>query len=403
MSNEYVGIYGHIKKQRQQFIQVKPIIETKKKEVTQLESQLTTCTTRAHIRRRYDLQTEIAKRKKEIEELESNHGYTEFQEKIKPFLREHERCKDIFRMEDRMGKSFEPNPRSPIKKQIPSSSSSSTSSATATASKPGIMSFVQKRARTDRWVDAPNSAKRSKVVDDFLIIVQDHPPTIELLQEDTCPQCGGTMLLEVEQSILACTSGCGVTKKYIDATSNAVAYGEEVEFAAYSYQRINYFNEYLTTFQAKESNQVIQKDIDTVMQALWEARIRTKEQITLEKVREVVREKRMHHVYKQVTQIWCRITGKVPPRLAPDIEDKCRTMFKAIQEPFEMFCPPERKNFFSYSYCFYKFMQLLGYTSFLKHFALPKDKTKLADMDVTWEKICNHLDWQYVETKVDDV
>jgi len=137
------------------------------------------------------------------------------------------------------------------------------------------------------------------------------------------------------------------------------------------------------------------------MQALWEERFIDKSQITLEKIREIVRKQRLHHVYKQITQIWCRITGNSPPRLTAKEEERCRMMFKAIQEPYDRHLPPDRKNFFSYSYCLYKFMQLIGYPQYLKHFTLLKDRPKLEMMDAIWRKICQDLDWQYVESPKD--
>ena len=37
---------------------------------------------------------------------------------------------------------------------------------------------------------------------------------------------------------------------------------------------------------------------------------------------------------------------------------------------FEKHCPKDRKNFLSYSYCLFKFFQLLGYDEFLDSFTL---------------------------------
>ena len=235
------------------------------------------------------------------------------------------------------------------------------------------------------------------MLDDYLISVEGQAPKLSTHEEDVCEVCHEPLVLEPEQSLLVCVK-CRTSRNYMDATSNAMAYGEEVEFAAYSYQRTNYFNEYLTMFQAKETSQVSQKDLDTVMAVLWEQRVTDKSQITLERIRDIVRSKRMNHVYKQITQIWCRITGNPPPRLTAKQEEQCRMMFRAIQEPFERHCPQDRKNFFSYSFCLFKFMQLMGYPQFLKHFMLLKDRPKLKLMDGIWQKICKDLDWQFFES-----
>jgi Zn finger protein HypA/HybF involved in hydrogenase expression len=392
------SLQGHIYQHRKQLQNYAASIDTKKKQIEALKQEINKCTLRHQIRRKYDLQEQVSKLQSQIEHLQTGEVLHEFDEKVKPFLQEQERCKDIFRMEDRLGKKSDLVV--PSKKRTHSHLQGSSASTNTSAGGNSLMSFMRKKARTDQLLNTDDTNAKSRVIDDYMMIVQDKAPPINMQAEDMCETCKEPMLLEMEQSILACPK-CGLSKRYMDATSNAMAYGEEVEFAAYSYQRTNYFNEYLTMFQAKESSQVEIKDIMAVMEVLWEERIMDKNKITLEKIREIVRKKRMHHVYKQITQIWCKIRGTKPPRLTSQQEEQCRLMFKAIQEPFERHCPPERKNFFSYSYCLYKFMELLGYSQFLKHFPLLKDRPKLRAMDAIWKKICEDLDWEYRESPME--
>lgn len=390
--SEVTSLQGHIIQQRKEFDGQKAVIEEKKQQIKAIHIEIAKCKERYQIRRKHDLQEQIEHLEKEIEQLQSGKTVEDFEEKVKPFLQEQERCKDVFRMEDRLGKKVDTlaSNRGGKRKLEPPPE---------TAGRGGLMTFMRKKARTDQLLtsDETGPGTKTRVVDDFLMIVQDKAAPVHTNSEDLCEKCKEPLSLDSEQSILVCVK-CGASKRYMDATSNAMAYGEEVEFCAYSYQRTNYFNEYLTMFQAKESNQVSQKDIETVMQALWEERFYDPTQITLEKIREIVRKKRMRHVYKQITQIWCRITGNAPPRLTAKQEEKCRAMFRAIQEPFEKHCPPERKNFFSYSYCLFKFMQLLGFPHFLKHFTLLKDRPKLVFMDGIWKRLAADLDWQYIES-----
>ncbi len=57
----------------------------------------------------------------------------------------------------------------------------------------------------------------------------------------------------------------------------------------------------------------------------------------------------------------CNILNGVPaPKLSAALEERLKAMFVEIQEPFKRNCPPERKNFLSYSYTLYKFCELLG-------------------------------------------
>jgi hypothetical protein len=81
-----------------------------------------------------------------------------------------------------------------------------------------------------------------------------------------------------------------------------------------------------------------------------------------------------------------------------ELEERLRIMFKDIQAPFEKHCPPERKNFLSYSYVLYKFCELLGEDEYLEYFPLLKSKEKLYNQDVLFRKICEELRWEFIPT-----
>ena len=81
-----------------------------------------------------------------------------------------------------------------------------------------------------------------------------------------------------------------------------------------------------------------------------------------------------------------------------ELEERLRIMFKDIQAPFKKHCPPERKNFLSYSYVLYKFCELLGEDEYLQYFPLLKSKEKLYNQDVLFKKICEELRWEFIPT-----
>ena len=70
--------------------------------------------------------------------------------------------------------------------------------------------------------------------------------------------------------------------------------------------------------------------------------------------------------------------------------------FIAMQPAFEKHCPKDRKNFLSYSYCLYKFFQLLGFEDYLNSFTLLKGRDKLHRQDQIFRKICVELNWEFV-------
>jgi len=84
------------------------------------------------------------------------------------------------------------------------------------------------------------------------------------------------------------------------------------------------------------------------------------------------------------------------PKLPPELENRLKAMFVEIQKPFDRHCPPDRKNFLSYSYTLYKFCELLGEDEYLQYFQLLKCSKKLYNQDQIWKKICKELRWEFI-------
>ena len=68
--------------------------------------------------------------------------------------------------------------------------------------------------------------------------------------------------------------------------------------------------------------------------------------------------------YEHIPHIINVMSGKKAPCLSRKEEEQLRTLFKEIQIPFSNNCPPNRKNFLSYSYVLHKFVQLLELDEF---------------------------------------
>jgi hypothetical protein len=211
---------------------------------------------------------------------------------------------------------------------------------------------------------------------------------------DVCKQCGVDLKLLLKKSILVCDQ-CGYSETYIDTTTNALPYKSNVEITNFSYKKINHFNEWLMQIQGKENRNVPPDIIDEIRDRLVRKGVGMAE-VTTHMVRDELKGLKLSRLYHHVAQIASHVSGKPPPTLSVEIEEKCRMMFVAIQEPFEVHCPPQRKNFLSYPYCLFKFLELLGERNTLGSFILLKGKDKLMKQDQIFEKICNTLNWEFV-------
>jgi len=220
-------------------------------------------------------------------------------------------------------------------------------------------------------------------------------PPIYIVTGDNCSFCKiGQMRKIIEKSMMCCNS-CGKAVSYVDTTATSLGYGEDADFATFSYRRDNHFREWLQCFQGKESTNIPITVLDAVSQELHNLCVKPKN-IKQSTIRTVLKKLKMRKFYENTSLITCLLTGRKPPRLSVVEEEQLRRMFQAIQIPFEKHCPHDRKNFLSYSYCLYKFCELLNLDKYLKHFTLLKGRDKLFKQDMIFRKICDDLKWQYI-------
>tara|TARA_B110000008_G_C16953332_1_gene557172 strand:- start:813 stop:1964 length:1152 start_codon:yes stop_codon:yes gene_type:complete len=255
----------------------------------------------------------------------------------------------------------------------------------------------KKRETIDMYVQQSDAtaSRQTTIVNEYLMQTNNEAPKLALHTRDDCPMCHETLKLVNSKAIMTCPK-CGYAVTYLDATMQSMSYSDDVEFSSFSYKRINHFNEWLQQVQAKENFEISEETLENIMIELYRQRIHKAEDITQKKVREVLKILKLRKSYEHVAQITSRLTGERPMRIPPEAEETCRLMFIAVQPAFEKHCPKDRKNFLSYSYCLYKFFQLLGYDEFLDSFTLLKGRDKLTKQDEIFKKICEELDWEFL-------
>ena len=131
----------------------------------------------------------------------------------------------------------------------------------------------------------------------------------------------------------------------------------------------------------------MQQVLDKVILEAKKQRITDLNLLTEEKVKTFLKKLNLNDYYDNVIAIINRINGRPPFQLTVEIENKIKTMFRQIQEPFIKHKPPSRKNFLSYAYILYQFFKILGLNEFAKYFPLLKSADKLRQQDEIFKKI----------------
>lgn len=213
----------------------------------------------------------------------------------------------------------------------------------------------------------------------------------------TCENCkGSNIFCDYSLSDVVCRD-CGVAQFTFFGERSYQEEQDSDQKIVYSYRRENHFNEWLAQFQAKEVTNIPQEVFDMLRAEFRKQRV-SKSEITQSRVREFLKKMKLNKYYEHTPYITSTLNGVDPPRMTKELEEKLRIMFHHIQKPFNKHCPPERKNFLSYSYILYKFCELLSEDDFLRCFPLLKSREKLYKQDQIWKKITEELQWEYIPT-----
>jgi uncharacterized Zn finger protein (UPF0148 family) len=217
------------------------------------------------------------------------------------------------------------------------------------------------------------------------------------IEIDYCKRCEVEMNLIQSEGFVVCPQ-CG-REEHILIDSDKPSYKDPPpEAGEFTYKRINRFDEWLTQYQAKETTEIPQEVLDSILLEMKKEGITNLYKLNMQKVRKYLKKLGLNKYYEHVPHIIYCLNGLPTPRLTPEIEEKLRSMFRQIQDIFDVVCPDNRTNFLSYSYLLRKLLELLGEDEHSKYFRLHKSRDKIYQHDKVWQKICKILGWQYIRT-----
>tara|TARA_Y200000002_G_scaffold67942_1_gene52795 strand:+ start:1678 stop:2826 length:1149 start_codon:yes stop_codon:yes gene_type:complete len=220
-----------------------------------------------------------------------------------------------------------------------------------------------------------------------------------LISTDRCIYCEeGELIPQDEEGILICNNEkCGKFISYIVDNSKPTNKEPPNEVSYTAYIRLNHFKEILSQFQAKETTQIPQDVIDAIRARIKKERITDMSLINYDKMREILRKLGFNKYFEHIQYI-NSLFGVKPPVMNEELHETLCVLFIEIQKPWAIHCPPNRTNFFNYTYTLYQLCVLLDQTQYLPFIPMMKDREKQLEQDMIWKKVCNDLDWEYFPT-----
>ena len=196
-------------------------------------------------------------------------------------------------------------------------------------------------------------SNRADLLDSYTKII--HPTKYQpnrkskKIEIDICKLCDVEMNLIQSEGLVVCPQ-CG-REEHILIDSDKPSYKDPPpEAGEFTYKRINRFDEWLTQYQAKETTEIPQEVLDSILLEMKKEGITNLCRLTMEKVRGYLKKLSLNKYYEHIPHIIYCLNGLPTPRLTQETEEKLRSMFRQIQDIFDIVCPDDRTNFLSYSY-----------------------------------------------------
>ena len=222
----------------------------------------------------------------------------------------------------------------------------------------------------------------------------------ELMQpSDRCAVCEkGELIPQDEEGILICNNmKCGNFVMHVVDNSKPSNKEPPNEVSYTAYVKLNHFKEILSQFQAKETTQIPDEVIEQIKARIRKERISDIKTITYEKMREILKTIDLNRYFEHIQYI-NSILGINPPLMSEELHETLCVLFIEIQRPWAIHCPPDRNNFFNYTYTLFQLCVLLDQTQYLPYIPMMKDRDKQYEQDMIWKKVCDDLDWVFCPT-----
>lgn len=265
-----------------------------------------------------------------------------------------------------------------------------------------INRFFKIKGTTEESSDLNNEKYKSskqiyqqywKNVDGDIIHLQEY-----VIDSETCLLCKqGELIPLEEEGVLICNNvKCG--KFMIHIVENQKPLNKEMpnEVSYTAYIRLNHFKEILSQFQAKETTRIPDDVLEAVKNRIKKERKQMSE-MNYTEMRNILSILGYNKYFEHIQYI-NSILGIKPPIMDEELIETLCVLFIEIQQPWAIYCPMNRTNFFNYTYILCQLCVLLDQTQYLPFIPMMKDRIKQLEQDMIWKKVCDHLTWEYFPT-----
>ena len=217
---------------------------------------------------------------------------------------------------------------------------------------------------------------------------------------NVCKECGGCVI-ESSNSHTVCAE-CGIVEQ-TGFSRNALCnmnYNDIQDLTmtrSFTYRRLNHFRELLRQIQGRSNTRISEEVTKGLKQEFLKFRIKLAD-VTPRLVRKFLKKLGYTKYYEQSEGLAASLNRNYKPVfILPEHEETLCLLFVQLEQPFDQnkrFISRSRKNFFSYTYIFYKLNQLMGWDHYNITCKLLKSVKLIQQQDAFWGLVTSDLGWE---------
>ena len=199
-------------------------------------------------------------------------------------------------------------------------------------------------------------------------------------EELLCDTCKSKQIFDEDR--LICIT-CGTVEDYFTIVAQQTS-----NFINTTVLRTRYFDIYIDNLLGRNITKIPQDIIDTCRMEM-----KKRNSATETDIHDYLKKHRLSKYYSRAFQISGILTGQQRLYISGTQELNIKTLYKIIQTPM-IDAQPDRDNFSSMNYVFYKICQRLKYYDILPSIKLQKSHI-LSRNENAWKKVCKELEWEF--------
>ncbi len=148
-----------------------------------------------------------------------------------------------------------------------------------------------------------------------------------------------------------------------------------------SHNRLDHFKEVLGQFQGREGKHIPPEILEQI-----KFELPVFSEVTVVHVKKAIRKLNLTKYMEIFYYILFAVTGKQPPYIKREIEDKIVRMFKMVDRVWCTIERDRRRSFLNYYYILFKLLELMGQNELLSQVPLLRTRLRLRQHDLIWKK-----------------